>query len=320
MFNILRNFKQKMTAQKNLKIYDSMLDVSSVATGYQYWRRVLVEKIIRLFEYEGLPPTIPGTELEKIVLLTGKAGIIKTDTYGYVAVPCAPYGVGLYPSYYPLSIWSTPLLRGDGVVNRDIVLIRNNAFMSGISETVDRYARMLADVESTLALSLINVRQPAMAAAPDEHTAYSYQAARLAMSLGDTEAILNRSVLDDIKTIDAIHTIPATLLTDIVSVRDELLSPFFAEFGVASRQSKRAPMTETEVESDVQVMTVNVTDMLTSREESLDAVKAVYNLDIKVKINDAYKPISGSKPTTFNKTGDPLTGKSITGGGNNDTV
>ncbi|MBQ1569560.1 MAG: hypothetical protein IIZ78_00445 [Clostridiales bacterium] len=303
-----------------MKIYDSMLDVSSVATGYQYWRRVLVEKIIRLFEYEGLPPTIPGTELEKIVLLTGKAGIINTDKYGYVAVPCAPYGVGLYPSYYPLAIWSTPLLRGDGVVNRDIVIIRNNAFMTGISETVDRYARMLADVESTLALSLINVRQPAMAAAPDEQTAYSYQAARLAMALGDTEAILNRSVLDDIKTIDAIHTIPATLLTDIVSVRDELLSQFFAEFGVASRQSKRAPMTETEVESDVQVMTVNVTDMLKSREESLDAVKAVYKLDIKVKISDAYKPISGSKPKTFNQTGDPLTGKSITGGGDNDTI
>ena len=80
MFNILRNFKQKMTAQKNLKIYDSMLDVSSVATGYQYWRRVLVEKIIRLFEYEGLPPTIPGTELAKIVL-RGSSIQINTDMW-----------------------------------------------------------------------------------------------------------------------------------------------------------------------------------------------------------------------------------------------
>ena len=79
-------------------------------------------------------------------------------------------------------------------------------------------------------------------------------------------------------------------------------------------------MTETEVESDVQVMTVNVTDMRKSREESLDAVKAVDKLDIKVKISDAYKPISGNKPKTFNQTGDPLTGKSITGGGDNDTI
>ena len=72
-------------------------------------------------------------------------------------------------------------------------------------------------------------------------------------------------------------------------------------------------MTETEVESDVQVMTVNVTDMLKSREESLATLKAVFGLNVTVKINDAYKPISGSKPTTFNKTGDPRTGQSVEG-------
>ena len=314
MFDILKNMKQRMTAAKNLKRYMSMLDVADVSCGYNYWCDVLINKIIRLFKYEGLPPTIPGTELEKITILTGKAGIVKTSNYGYVTVPAAPYGVGLYPAYYPLAMWSTPLIKGDGVVNKDIVIIRNNAFLTGMELTVNRYARMMADVESTLALTLVNVRQPSMAAAPDEHTAYSYQAARLAMTLGDTEAILNKSVLDDIKTIDAIHTIPATLLTDIVQVRDELLSQFFAEFGVASRQSKRAPMTITEVESDVQVMTVNITDMLESRRESLDALRAVFGLDVTVDLHPAYKPITGSKEASFNTTGNPLTGKSITGG------
>lgn len=314
MFDILKNMKQRMTAAKNLKRYELMLDVADVSCGYNYWRGVLINKIIRLFKYEGLPPTIPGTELEKITMLTGKAGIVNSSKYGYVAVPAAPYGVGLYPAYYPLAIWTTPLIKGDGVVNKDIVIIRNNAFLTGMELTVNRYARMLADVESTLALTLVNVRQPAMAAAPDEHTAYSYQAARLAMTLGDTEAILNKSVLDDIKTIDAIHTIPATLLTDIVQVRDELLSQFFAEFGVASRQSKRAPMTITEVESDVQVMTVNITDMLESRKESLAALRSVFGLDVTVELHPAYKPITGSKAASFNTTGNPLTGKSITGG------
>lgn len=320
MFDILKNMKQRMSAAKNLKKYESMLNVADVASGFCYWKGVLIDKIIRMFKYEGLPPTIPAHELEKIILLTGKAGIISTDKFGYVAVPAAPYGVGLYPSYYPLAIWATHLLRGDGVVNRDIVIIRNNSFLSGIDDTICRYARMLADVESTLALSLINVRQPAMAAAPDEHTAYSYQAARLALALGDQEAILNRSVLDDIKTIDAIHTIPSTLLTDIVSVRDELLSQFFAEFGVASRQSKRAPMTTTEVESDVQVMTVNITDMLESRKESLDALRAVFGMDVSVDLHTAYKPITGSKEASFNTTGNPLTGKSITGGEDNAVI
>lgn len=313
MFDLLRGIKQRMSASKNLKIYDSMLDVSDVKTGYDYWRCVLLNKIIRLFKYEGLPATIPAIELEKILLLTGHAAIVRSE-YGFVAVPAAPYGVGLYPTYYPRAIWATPLVKGDGVINKDLVLIRNDNGLHSISSVIDRYSRLLSDVESTMALTLVNERVPAIAAAPDEATAYSYQAVQLAMRLGHPEAVLNRSILDDIKTIDAIHTIPATLLTDIINARDELLSQFFSEFGVASRQTKRAPMTISEVESDVQVMTVNITDMLESRKESLENLKIVYGLDVSVDIHPAYKPIEAPKPDTFNKTGSQLTGQSVEGG------
>lgn len=313
MFDLLRNVKQRMSAAKNLKKYDEMYDVADVSTGYKYWRAVLINKIIRMFEYEGLPETVPGTELEKITLLMGKAGVLYTEKYGFAAVPAQPYGVGIYPSYPPRAIWSTPLIKGDGLVNKDICIIRNNSSMWPIDATVDRYARMLADVESTLALTLVNVRQPAIAAAPDESTALSYQAVQLAMRLGDTEAILNRSILDDVKTIDAVHTIPTTLLTDIIQAREELLSQFFAEFGVASRQSKKAPMTISEVESDVQLMTVNVIDMLESRRESINNLNRVFNISAAVKLNPAYKPITAQKPESFNKTGDPRTGQSVEG-------
>lgn len=308
MFDILRDFKQKMTAKKNLKIYDSMLDVSDVASGYGFWQRVLVEKIIRMFEYGNLPNTIPATELEKLVLLLGKGGVLPTE-YGFIAIKTHLYGVGIYKNYPPYAVWASPLVSGEGIVNKDIVVIRNNSFMSGVRETVDRYARMLADVESTLAITLINLRQPSMTAAPDENTAYSYQAARLAMTLGSPEAVLNTSVLDDIKNFDAIKTIPATLLTDIIDARDRLLSAFLSEFGVATKDSKKAPMTISEVQSDTQVMTVNITDMLETRKECVKILNYVYGLNVTVKLNEAYKPVEAPRPEMFNKTGNPLTGQ-----------
>ena len=304
MFDFLKNRNQRKSAEKNLKIYESMLDVADVKTGYEYWRNVLINKIVRMFDIKGLPDTIPATEVEKITLLTGKAGLVPSP-YGIVAVPVSPYGVGLYPSYFPRAIWATPLVEGDGVVNRDVVIIRNDSFMRGVSETIDRYARLLADIESTLAITLVNVRQPSIAAAPDSETAYSYQAAHLAMRLGDVEAVLNRSVLDDIKTVEAIKTIPVTLLTDSIQARDDMLAQFLSEFGVASRQNKKAPMTESEVESDMQIMTVSVIDMLESRKESYDKAK-VFGLDITVELNEAYKPIVGSKPETFRKPGETV--------------
>ena len=311
MFELLKNLKQRQSAERNLKIYNSMLDVADVKCGYDYWRKILLNKIIRMFKWEGLPDTIPQTELEKILLITGKVGIVPSE-YGFIAVPVSPYGVGLYPTYYPKAIWATPLVEGDGFINQDVVVIRNNSFLTGIDETINRYARMLADIESSLALTLVNIRQPSMAAAPDEETARSYMSAALAIRLGDTEAVLNKSVLDDIKMLDAIKTIPATLLTDTINARDNLLSQFFAEFGVASRQSKKAPMTETEVESDTQIMTIAVMDMELSRKEAPSDLASVLGLEgVSVSLSPEFKPFQGHKPESFNKTGDPTTGQGV---------
>ena len=304
MFDFLKTRSQRRSAERNLKIYESMLDVADVKTGYDYWRNVLINKIVRMFDIDGLPDTIPATEIEKITLLTGKAGIVPS-AYGFVAVPVSPYGIGLYPTYFPKAIWATPLVEGDGIVNKDVIIIRNDSFMRGVSETIDRYARLLADIESTLAITLVNVRQPSLASAPDAETAYSYQAAQLSLRLGDVEAVLNRSVLDDIKTVEAIKTIPVNLLTDAIQARDDMLAQFLSEFGVASRQTKKAPMTETEVETDMQIMTVSVLDMLESRKESYDKAKN-FGLNISVKLNEAFKPITEAKPDTFNKPGETI--------------
>lgn len=312
MFDILKAKKQRMTAEKNLKIYMAMTDVADVASGYGYWKRVLVNKIIRMFEYENLDDTIPQTELEKLVLLPGYCAIVSTE-YGEIAVPASTYGIGLYesPAYKPFTIWATPLVKGHGLTNKDAIIIRNNSFCTGVLDTVNRYARMLADIESSLAITLVNIRQPSMAAAPDESTAYSYVAARLALTLGSPEAIINKSVYDDIKNLDAIKTIPPSLLSDVIDARDNLLSQFMSEFGVATRQSKKAPMTTDEVESDHQLHTVNITDMLMSREESLDIYNYVRRKNVSVHLNEAYKPIEGSKPATFNNTDNPTTGQAV---------
>lgn len=312
MFDFLRTRKQRQSAEKNLKIYDSMLSVSDVKCGYEYWRKVLINKIIRLFKYDGLPDTIPGTELEKINMLTGKVGLVPS-VYGTIAVPINTYGIGLYKSdlYLPYGVWATPLVSGDGLNGKDFQLIANNSFCRGINETVNRYARMLADVESTLSMTLVNVRQPAIAAAPDESTAASYQASRLALSLGDQESVINASILDDIKTIPAIQTIPGNLLSDIIEARDELLSQFFAEFGVASRQSKKAPMTISEVESDVQVLEISIVDMFQTRKECIEHINRNLGTEITVDISEEFKPIVGHKDRTFNETGDPRTGQEV---------
>ena len=304
-FGLLRRNK-KTEIEKDLKIYDSLYDVSDVARGFNYWREQLYLKIARLFKWEGLPPTIPAVELEKILLRFGEAGVVNDSKFGFVAVPVHTFGVGLYPTYRPYAQWTTPLVKGSGIVNRDIIVIRNNSRLAGIDDIVSRYARMLADVESTLTNTLYNVRRPMMPAAPDEKTARSYMAADLSVRLGYTDAVINDSILDDVKMLEAIKTIPES----IIDARAELLRAFLGEFGVAFARDKKAPMTTDEVKTDNQSLVIAIQDMRESRKESRTAFEYVLGLSgVFVDIDEAYKPIEESAPAAFNETGDARTGR-----------
>lgn len=298
MFGLLKR-KKEVEIQEHIAAYESMEDVSDVYHGYRYWQQILRCKLSRLFAWEGLPKEIPAAELEHILLRDGIAGIVKTDIYGFVAVPVTLNGVGLYAFYPPYAVWCTPLVEGSGVVNKDIVIIRNDSFNMGVNATINRYARMLADAESTLINTLSNVRRPTMPTAPDETTARSYQAADLANRLGFTSVVLDNNIIGDVKTLPAINSIPTDLLMSGVDIRAELIRQFFGEFGVGGAPSKRAPMTQSEIAADNQICVVSVEDMIESRKESAEFVEVVYGLKLTPSINDAFKPITDPRPADF---------------------
>lgn len=309
MLNFLKSKTQKVSTARNIKDYDKMYDVANVLTGYNYWERILKMKIIRMFDIKGLPDTIPAQEIERLTLFKGKAGFIKDPVYGYVAVPCSTYGIGLYPEYPPFMLWATPRVEGEGIINRDCCLIRNNSERSSVMDTIQRYARMLADVESTLTNTLVLVRQPSIASAPSEDVANSYKAVNLAMRLGQTDAVLDADVIKDLEMLPAIQTIPANLLETIVNTREEIMRQFFAEFGVSLSRDKKAPMTTDEVQADNQRLVIAVEDMLSARKESYDSVNRTFGLNISVELSEKFKPVTVNAKPAFNEVGNATVGR-----------
>ena len=309
MLNFLKSKTQKVSTAKNIKDYDKMYDVANVLKGYCYWERILKMKIIRMFDIKGLPDTIPAQEIERLTLFEGMAGFIKDPVYGYVAVPCSTFGVGLYPEYPPFMLWATPRVEGQGIINRDCCVIRNNSERSSVIDTIQRYARMLADVESTLTNTLVLVRQPSIASAPSEDVANSYKAVNLAMRLGQTDAVLDADIIKDLEMLPAIQTIPANLLETIVNTREEIMRQFFAEFGVSLSRDKKAPMTTDEVQADNQRLVIAVEDMLSARKESYDSVNRTFGLDISVELSEKFKPVTVNAKPAFNEVGNATVGR-----------
>ena len=284
--------KQKNTVMSKATKYDLMQDVTDVFDGYNYYINYLYEKLIRIFKYENLPPTIPRDALENYILSNGYGGVTNNPIYGLVAVPCTKYGVGLYPNYEPLAQYCTPLMQGTNLtIGRDIVVIKNNSYQISCDSIVKRYARMLADFDATENIIISNMRMQVLPSFDNEDSAESFKAVMVANRLGQVDSVIDKSFLQKGTFTPYASGANTTKINDVVSARNEVLRTFLAEIGITSANDKRERMVVDEVNVNSQMLLFNVSDMLECRQKAVEQINALYGTNITVDLSDEYKII-----------------------------
>lgn len=284
--------KQKNTVMSNATKYDLMQDVTDVFDGYNYYINYLYEKLIRIFKYDNLPPTIPRDALENYILSNGYGGVTNNPIYGLVAVPCTKYGVGLYPNYEPLAQYCTPLMQGTNLtIGKDIIVIKNNSYQLSCDSIVKRYARMLADFDATENIIISNMRMQVLPSFDNEDSAESYKAVMVANRLGQVDSVIDKSFLQKGTFTPYAQGASTTKINDVVSARNEVLRTFLAEIGITSANDKRERMVVDEVNVNSQMLLFNVADMLECRQKAVEQINALYGTNIKVDLSDEYKII-----------------------------
>ena len=269
------------------KAYDSMYQVDDVVSGYRYYQKMLLEKAIAIYEYDGLPATIPAHEIERLLMVLGACVFVNTTDYGLVVLPCTFSGVGVYKDLPPDVLWATPLVSGSAK-RADVAVGYNNSTHIGLADTIDRYSRLLADVDATFAITLYNQRIPSIPLAPDDNSAESYNAAMLANRLGITSAVITDALLKDVEMLPVVPTSSGTKFSDIIDARENVLKIFLSELGVQYGDPKRERQTIDEIHVNTQALIVNSADMLAAREQMCADVNARYGTNITVRINPAY--------------------------------
>ena len=301
--NILNIFKlrgkQKDTAMSNKIKYDLMEDVTDVYEGYNYYVNYLYEKLIRIFKYENLPDTIPRDALENYTLSFGYSGVTKAvynNEEILVAVPATKYGVGLYPFYEPLAQYCTPLIQGTNLlVGKDIVIIKNNSYQISCDSIVKRYARQLADFDTTINVLTSNARMAVLPSFDNEESAESYKAVMIANRLGQVDTVLDKSFIQKGQFTPFSNMGNSLKINDVVSARNEILRTFLAEIGITTANDKRERMVVDEVNVNSQMLLFNVSDMLECRQKAVEEINALYGTNITVDLSDEYKFIKDIK-------------------------
>ncbi len=286
------------TNKKNKKRLEWMYDVADVSSGYDFWFYKLLNYCLGIYKYTGLPSSLPGREILMNLIMTGHAVIFQKGTE-LVTTKTVLYDFDMYyrptkATYGNVKLFSRTLNLGKDaeVVYLNHIagnVLTNQAVDSGLRSFILRYARQLADIESTANIYAVNMRMTSFPCASDDITKEQVENFYKKIALGERAVIMDNMILEMFRNVELANRITNDTLNDILIARDKVLANFFQDIGIKYRhEQKKAQLTEDEVEADEQVLVIDVEQMKEVQQEGFDRVNDLFGTDIRVEINPIY--------------------------------
>lgn len=284
--------------KKNKKRLEWMYDVADVTSGYDFWFYKLLNYCLGIYKYTGLPASLPGREILMNLIMTGHAVIFQNKSE-LVTTKTVLYDFDMYyrptrATYGNVRIFSRQLKLGEDaeVVYLNHIegnVLTNQAVDSGLRSFILRYARQLADIESTANIYTVNMRLQSFPIASDDITREQVENFYKKIALGEKAVIMDNMILEMFRNVEVANRITNDTLNDILIARDKVLANFFQDIGIKYRQEqKKAQLTEDEVEADEQILVIDVEQMREVQQEGFDRVNNMFGTDIQVEINPIY--------------------------------
>ena len=288
--------------QLDLKI-KNLYDVADVMTGFEFWFWKIVNLLLQMFDWEGLPEDIPAREIELNLLLTGHCVILVDDEGRLYAPPTSIYGQDRY--YQPTNaVFASPTVSGQNTytIGKDCVCIYNSSLKesawyirtdNGLLSFIKRYARMLADIESTINIYTVNQRLTAVPVTEDQNVAQSIKAFFRKLIQGKREIITDNNLIESFRNVDIISkTTLKDGVNDWLIARDKVFEQMYRDLGVRMYQPKKAQVTESELESNDQVLLIALDDLDKARKEGAEELNqmfgARFGFEASVSLNDKF--------------------------------
>ena len=249
-----------------------------------------------MFEYEGLPDSIPAKWLENLLMVNGSCVWIKNGDDLIVTRA----GIGGKPDVYYIPtecIVSNPYVK-EGV-NRtytrdvDCVLMVNDTYAQGLLPLIKKYCMSMVENDITMNIADIFSRASLILTAADDNTKASAELFIKHIIDGDIDVIGESPFLvgnqDRSISINQLTNANGTL-TNLIEYHQYLKAGLFNELGLNSNYNmKREAINSNESQLNDDMLHPLIDTMLREREEALEKVNAMFGTNISVHFNSAWE-------------------------------
>src|SRR5690606_9504816 len=238
-------------------------DFRNKAENVNNFIRYMLARTLQMFEYKGLPETIPQRELERLLQVQGYAFITEHEGEIYAFTGSLGGKPGVYGEPTEIVI-ANPALNFNKTLNleKDGVLINNDDMRQGLIPLISKYATILNENEITMILSTINRRVNNLISVNDNNTAVSAKQFLKGLEDGNIGYIMENRLYESLKT-KTISEANSTRLVELIELQQYIKASLYNELGLNSNfNMKRERLIKPEVEMNTSSIYPLVDNML----------------------------------------------------------
>lgn len=286
---------------------DCTCDILDKGRSVRKYVWTMLNRTNQMFEYSGLPDTIPPEILELYLQINGQCCV--TEVGGNLFALPGNLGGPPDPYYRPtLYISAIPGLRdGDHsfsksmkIVNHldpfspvhytgECVLIRNDTLMQGLLYVFARYATQLTENDISIRSAQINARAHVNITAETDSEAASARAYLNALEAGKLEIVMGKAMMDSLK-VQNLSINSANVIIQLIELQQYLKASWYNEIGLnANFNMKREYQSEEELQANTDILLPLVDNMLECRRKAIEAINKKYNTSISVDKNSSWE-------------------------------
>ena len=243
----------------------------------------MLAKTVSMFEYEGLPETIPYEELEKIIQRNGYAFITKVNGKLYAFAGSMGGELDVYGNPQDITI-NNVYLNFNKTLNiaKDGVLIRNDDMRIGLMPLYDKANTFLVENDINMMVWGYNSRAQKLISAPDDKTKESAEQYLKKLLDGDLSVIGENALFDGVKIQNSANTGGVTA-QQMVEFQQYIKATMYNEVGISANfNMKRERLVSSEVEQTEDSLFPFVYNMMKCRIKGVEALNSKYSLNVKV--------------------------------------
>lgn len=252
----------------------------------------MLSRTNEMFEYTGLPETIPARNVELQIQTNGFAVVYKSSegllyTYGRA-------GLGGKLDRYEMPTKAVFAVAGvsesyDLIIDETCIVIPNDVTYQGLMPMYRHYSNLLTEAGISIRMALINTRAAFAISAQDDNTKESAELYLKRIENGDMGVIAELPFIEGLKA-QPLYSSNGARIIDLIETAQYIKSNWYYEIGLQSVfNMKRESLNQAETNADNDTLIPLVDNMLKQRKIGWEKVNQLFGTNVTVDLSSAWK-------------------------------